>query len=116
MSKFALRGLAESLAVELSPHRIHVTLVSPGFLATETRKVDRQGNYHPEFRETAPAWLLGNADTAAAIALLGARLGLQEVVITIHGILIVVLQRLLPGLITRILRFKRQLSGASSIS
>ena len=50
MSKFALRSLASSIAPELEPLGIKVTLISPGFVASNIGRVDNQGN----LREKAP--------------------------------------------------------------
>src|SRR5262249_37092032 len=44
MSKFALRSLANSILPELQPLGINVTLISPGFVASNIGRVDNQGN------------------------------------------------------------------------
>ena len=43
MSKFALRALADAITPELSLNRVTVTLISPGFVARDIRRVDNQG-------------------------------------------------------------------------
>src|SRR5206468_1632704 len=43
MSKFAVRALAEALGHELAGAGVAVTLVSPGYVASEIRRVDNEG-------------------------------------------------------------------------
>ncbi|OLB07407.1 MAG: hypothetical protein AUH14_03590 [Candidatus Rokubacteria bacterium 13_2_20CM_69_15_1] len=64
MSKFAVRGLAESLGHELAPHGVAVTLVSPGLVESEIRQVDNRGVWHPEPPAPLPRALV--MPTAAA--------------------------------------------------
>ncbi|MEK7386137.1 MAG: SDR family NAD(P)-dependent oxidoreductase, partial [candidate division NC10 bacterium] len=65
MSKFAVRGLAESLAHELRPHGVAVTLITPGFVESEIRQVDNRGQWHPGARAPLPQLLVMPAATAA---------------------------------------------------
>ena len=59
-SKFALEGFGESLALELMPLGVHVSLVEPGFIRTELfernrqiaeRALDTRGSYHGWFQQ-----------------------------------------------------------------
>jgi short-subunit dehydrogenase len=98
MSKYALRAFAESLRAELAPVGVAVVLISPGFVESEIRQVDNRGMFHPEYRDPVPAWLQLSADIAArqmVRAILGRR---REVVITVHGKVVVWLARHIPGL------------------
>lgn len=110
MSKFALRGLMESLTVELAPFGISITLATPGYVDTQTRKVDRFGVYQEDFVDSVPKWLQVNPDRLACSVLRAAKWRRLEVVITGHALLLVVLQRLLPGLVTRIMALKKKLT------
>jgi short-subunit dehydrogenase len=97
-SKFALRGLSESLRAELAPLGIDVLLVSPG--RTETSFVD-----HSLARESA-AWDNEPAVTPAYVARKIARAiecGRHEIVVNYRGQLLVWLNRLSPRLVDRIL-------------
>jgi short-subunit dehydrogenase len=104
MSKFAVRALAESLGHELAPSGVSVTLVSPGFVESEIRKVDNAGVLHSDERDPAPAWLLVPAARAARAIVRGIARRRREVVVTGHGKIIVVLQRHVPGLMAAIIR------------
>ena len=99
MSKFAVRGLAEALGHELRPAGITVTLISPGFVASEIRRVDNEGRFRAEEREPIPAWLvMPTARAARQIARAIARRR-REAVITGHGKLAVFLERHVPWLV-----------------
>jgi NADP-dependent 3-hydroxy acid dehydrogenase YdfG len=102
MSKFAVRALASSLRGELKGEGVSVTLISPGFVASEIRQVDNQGRHHERARDPLPRWLPMPADRAArqiVKAIAGRR---RERVVTGHGKLLLAIEWLLPGLIARL--------------
>jgi short-subunit dehydrogenase len=104
MSKFAVRALAQSLGHELAPHGVSVTLVSPGFVDSEIRRVDNRGVLRPEAPDGIPRVLRMRTDTAArqiADAIVRRR---SEVVITVHGKLAVFFARHAPWLVARVIR------------
>jgi short-subunit dehydrogenase len=96
VSKFAVRALAEALGFELSPRGVSVTLVSPGFVASDIRRVDNRG-LQPGAPEPVPRWLLVPTDRAA-------RQIVRAAVITGHGKVIVWLVRHAPWLVAGIVR------------
>jgi short-subunit dehydrogenase len=99
MSKFAVRGFAESVAHELAPHGVAVTLVSPGFVESEIRHVDRRGRWHAEAEGGPPRLLIMPAATAARQIVRAVARGRRESVITRHGKVAVFLQRHTPWLV-----------------
>ncbi|HTV80025.1 MAG TPA: SDR family NAD(P)-dependent oxidoreductase [Steroidobacteraceae bacterium] len=99
MSKFAIRALAYSITGELARHGVAVTLVSPGFIASDIRKVDNQGKLHPGAAESMPAWLVMDTDKAARQILRAVAAKRAEVIITAHGKLLVAIQRFAPWII-----------------
>jgi short-subunit dehydrogenase len=96
MSKFAVRALAGALDYELRPHGVAVTLISPGFIESEIRQVDNRGVHHPHAKEPLPAWLFMRTDVAARKIVRAAYRRRREAIITVHGKVLVSLQRFAP--------------------
>ncbi len=98
MSKFAVRALAEALHGELRALNVGCTLISPGFVDSDIRRVDNRGGLHPEARDPIPAWLRMNTDKAARVMVSGILGGKKEVIVTTHAKVIVFVARHLPRL------------------
>ena len=88
MSKFAVRALAEALGHELAPAGVAVTLVSPGYVDSEIRRVDNAGLFQTAARQIVRAVARRR----------------REVVITGHGKVAVFMQRHAPWLVARFVR------------
>lgn len=99
MSKFALRALANSITPELRLRGVKVTLISPGFVDSNIRRVDNRGTFHPGAKDAVPAWLVMRTDKAVRQMLRAIARGQREVVITGHGKLLVALSRFAPWVI-----------------
>jgi len=104
MSKFAVRALAESLRMELAPQGIAVTLISPGFVDSEIRRVDNQGVFQAHAPEPVPAWLRVPADRAAREIVHAVHRKQRERVVTGHGKFLVFAYRCFPWLIRAVQR------------
>lgn len=98
MSKFAVRALGNALRGELAPAGITVTLISPGFVDSDFRRVDNQNLAHAERDDTAPAWLRVPTDRAVREILHATARGKREQIVTRHGRALVAMERFLPGL------------------
>jgi short-subunit dehydrogenase len=98
MSKFAVRAFANSIREELRPSGVSVTLISPGFVDSEIRRTDRAGVFQPDLPEPVPSWLRMPADKAARQIARAVDRRRDEVVITLHGKLMVFLERHAPRL------------------
>ncbi len=96
MSKFALRALANAITPELRLDNITLTLVSPGFVASDIRRTDNRGTVHPGAKEPIPEWLLLDTRTAVRKILRTVARGQREAVITNHGKALVLLERFMP--------------------
>ena len=96
MSKFAIRALALALGPELEPHGVTVTLISPGFIASEIRQVDNRGVHHSRAKDALPPWLVMPADVAAKKIVAAAYRRRREAIVTVHGKVLVWLQRFAP--------------------
>jgi short-subunit dehydrogenase len=96
MSKFAVRALAESLHGELRAAGVSCTLISPGFVDSDIRRVDNRGGLHPTVADPVPAWLRMNTAQAARIMARGILRGRREVIVTFHAKTIVFVARHFP--------------------
>ena len=99
MSKFAIRALANSITPELRRSGIKVTLISPGFVVSNIRRVDNQGALHADAPDHVPAWIRMPTAKAARQILQAVARGKREQIITLHGKLFVALERFLPWII-----------------
>lgn len=104
MSKHAVRALAASLRAEMARHGVGVTLLAPGFVDSEIRQVDNRGQYHEEVRDTIPDWLRMDTDKAARKLVNGFLKRKPIVVVTLHGRILVILERHCPWLIRFLVR------------
>jgi short-subunit dehydrogenase len=105
MSKFAVHGLAASLAPELASYGVAVTLISPGFVESEIGQVDNRGVRHPEASpRPLPASIVMATPTAARKIVGAVARRRREAVITGFGKTVVFLQRHQPGLLAKIIR------------
>jgi short-subunit dehydrogenase len=96
MSKFAVRALAEALHGELRSVGVACTLISPGFVDSDIRRVDNQGGFHAGARDPVPAWLRMKTDKAARVIVSGILGGKKEVIVTFHAKVLVFLVRHFP--------------------
>lgn len=103
MSKFAVRAFAEALHGDLKGTGVGVTLISPGFVESDIRRVDNQGGLHAHVDDPVPAWLRMDADKAARVMMNGILRGRREVVVTFHGKVIVFFARHFPRLVRYLL-------------
>ena len=96
MSKFAVRALAEALHGDLRPAGVSCTLISPGFVDSDIRRVDNQGGLHAHAKDPIPAWLRMKTDDAARLMVNGILRGRKEVIVTAHARAIIFFARHLP--------------------
>ncbi|HKQ88475.1 MAG TPA: SDR family NAD(P)-dependent oxidoreductase [Candidatus Acidoferrales bacterium] len=99
MSKFALRGLAKAITPELRRVGVKVTLLSPGFIVSNIRRVDNAGMFHPNAKDRAPRWIQVRTDRAVREILRAIARGKREQIVTFHGKVLVKLERFQPWLI-----------------
>lgn len=99
MSKFAVRALANAITLELRLAGVKVTLISPGFVASDIRRVDNQGIFHEGAKDSIPSWLVMSTDKAARQILRAIANGKREAIITGHGKALVFLERFMPWVI-----------------
>ena len=96
-SKFALRGLGLTLALELAGSGVSVTMIYPGFVESEIALVDNQGVLHDDWNDKRPKKLMWTADKAAAVIARALHRRKREFVFTGHGKVGAWVGRHLPG-------------------
>jgi short-subunit dehydrogenase len=74
------------------------TLISPGFVDSDIRRVDNRGGLHPEAKDPVPEWLRMKTDKAARVMVRGILAGKREVIVTFHGKVMIFMARHLPRL------------------
>ena len=99
MSKFAVRALANAITPELARDGVAVTLISPGFVASDIRRTDNRGTLHSDARDPIPAWLVMPTPEAVRQILSAIARGKREAVITGHGKALVLIERFAPWII-----------------
>jgi short-subunit dehydrogenase len=104
MSKHAVGALARSFRAEMARHGVGVTLLAPGFVDSEIRQVDNQGEHHPDAKDRIPGWLSMDTDKAAAKLVKGTLKRKRVVVITGHGKIVVFLERHVPWLVSFLIK------------
>ncbi len=84
VSKHSVHALAEGLSSELAPEGISVTLVIPGYVDTEIRKLDNGGNFDPSIKDPISPWLLTSPQLVARKVVKGAQKRRYRVVVGIE--------------------------------
>ena len=112
MSKYAVRAFGEAIAAELAPRGVTVTLISPGFIASDIRRTGNDGTLHPDAPDPIPGWLQMPTDRACRKMLAAVARGKSEQIITAHGHVLVWMERFAPWLVRRVAKVlaRRELS------
>jgi short-subunit dehydrogenase len=103
-SKHAMAGFFDSLRIELADSGVRVTMVYPGFVATEVRKRALGTNSPSCERSTLNEPEVMTAETCAQLILNATAQGKRELVMTFRGRLGLWLKLIAPGLTDRIAR------------
>jgi short-subunit dehydrogenase len=115
MSKFAVRALAESLRGDLRGEGIAVTLISPGFIDSDIRRTDNRGQVRNEAPDPLPHWVRMRTARAARLMARGIAAGRDEIIITLHGKVLVWTARHFPWMVRALARhFVRWRKAAAS--
>ena len=99
MSKFALRALANSITPELAQLGVALTLISPGFVESNIRRVDNRGTLHADAPEPLTGWLVMSRRGAVRQILRAVARRRREAIITGHGHMLVALERFAPWIL-----------------
>lgn len=98
-SKWAVRALGMCLAVELEPSGVSVTLLHPGFVASEINQVGNDGTLHPERSDRRPQYLMWPTERAARVMVRAIAARRRELVFTGHGKFAAFVGQHFPGVV-----------------
>jgi short-subunit dehydrogenase len=99
MSKFAVTALAQALRLELAKDKVSVTLVSPGNVATDIRRVDNKDMLHPDASDLVPRWLQTSPEHAAHAIVTALTNRRHECVLTPLAKVAVTAERFVPAVV-----------------
>lgn len=98
-SKYAVRSIGQTLAMELHGSGVSATTIHPGFVESDIARVDNAGKFHEGKPDKRPAQLLWPADKAARVCLKAIWARKREFTFTVHGRLGGFMGRHTPGLV-----------------
>lgn len=108
-SKFAVRGMALTLAMELHGSGVSCTLIEPGLVESDISKVDNDGVFHPERSESRPTTFMWGKERAGEVCMRAIYRRQREYVFTTHGKLAAFLGQHCPSLVHFVMtRFVKQ--------
>jgi short-subunit dehydrogenase len=103
-SKHAMAGFFDSLRIEVAPHGISVTMVYPGFVATEVRERAFGADGLPMGKSTVQEEKVMTVEKCAELILRAIEKRKRERVMTFRGRAGLWLKLIAPGLVDRIAR------------
>jgi len=96
-SKYAVRGIGQTLSIELHGSGVSCTTIHPGFVESEIAQVDNEGRHDPSRKDPRPAKLMWSAEKAAKAMVGALHRRDREHVFTGHGKLAGFVGRHMPG-------------------
>ncbi|KPK17104.1 MAG: short-chain dehydrogenase [Myxococcales bacterium SG8_38] len=98
-SKYAVRSIGQTLAVELHGTGVTCTTIHPGYIESEIAQVDNQGRFDASREDRRPKNLIWPADKAASVMLDAIAKRKREYTFTGHGKVGAFAGRHMPGLV-----------------
>ena len=98
-SKYALRAIGQTLAMECHGTGVSCTTLHPGFVESEIGQVDNQGHHDPARKDKRPAKLMWPTSKAARVMVDALYRRRRELTFTAHGKIGAYLGRHWPGLV-----------------
>ena len=97
-SKYAVRGIGQTLSIEMHDTGVTCTTLHPGFVQSEIAQVDNDGHFHEHAQDKRPKNLMWPAERAASAMLDAIYKRKREYVFTGHGKIGAFVGRHLPGM------------------
>jgi NAD(P)-dependent dehydrogenase (short-subunit alcohol dehydrogenase family) len=98
-SKYAVRSIGQTLAIECHGAGVSCTTIHPGFVVSDIAMVDAEGNLEPGRKDPRPKKLMWPTDRAADVMLRAIYKRKREYVFTGHGKLGAFFGQHMPGLV-----------------
>ncbi|MGB5811529.1 MAG: SDR family NAD(P)-dependent oxidoreductase [Polyangiales bacterium] len=98
-SKYAVRSIGQTLAVELHGTGVSCTTLHPGYIESEIGQVDNQGRFDASREDTRPKKLMWTSERAATVMLDAIAARKREYTFTGHGKVGAFVGRHMPGLV-----------------
>jgi len=98
-SKYAVRAIGQTLAMECAKDGVSCTTLHPGFVESEIGQIDRQGKFDANIRDQRPKHLMWTSERAAKVMVRAIHRRKREYVFTIHGKLAGFIGRHMPWLL-----------------
>ncbi len=98
-SKFAVRAIGQTLAMELAATGVSCTTIQPGYVASEIGQVDNRGSFREEWEDKRPQAIMWSAERAAKVCVEAIWQRKQEFTFTGHGKAAAFVGKHAPGLI-----------------
>lgn len=98
-SKFAVRAIGETLAMELHGSGVSVTTIHPGFVESEIAQVDNDGRFNPDRNDPRPRRFMWKTADAARVMVRAIEARRREYIFTTHGKVAAFLGRHFSGLV-----------------
>ncbi len=95
-SKFAVRGIGQTLTAELAHTGVSCTTLLPGFVESDIAKVDNKGRFRDDWEDRRPQKLMWEAPRAARSMVRAIDRRKSEAVITGHGKVVAFLGNHMP--------------------
>lgn len=97
-SKYAVRAIGQTLAIELHGSGVTCSTIHPGFVASEIAQVDNLGRYDRERADKRPQKLMWSSEKAARVMADAIHQRRREFVFTGHGKVGAFVGKHMPGL------------------
>ena len=97
-SKYAVRGIGQTLSVELYGSGVSCTTIHPGYVESEIAQVDNEGVFDPTRKDGRPKNLMWTSERAARVMVDAIAKRRREYVFTGHGRIGAFIGKHLPGL------------------
>ncbi|MBM4341071.1 MAG: SDR family NAD(P)-dependent oxidoreductase [Deltaproteobacteria bacterium] len=102
-SKAAVRMIGETLSAELRGSGVSCTTVHPAYVESEILRVDNDGRLREDRKDPRPRRLVWKADKAAKAIVNASYHRRREVVLSAYGKIAVGINRLAPGLLSKMM-------------